>query len=491
MRLFGPLDSGSGWSPQRRSGVAYLEHARARLAAAMGTGPEEHGDAGAAEAIPAAPAVDDAAVAVAGVAAGLAAGCSPIDGAIGPDGMTIDDVSGLAVALGSGVERAAAARVLVAAEAHRRGLPGLDGRAGLKGWLRRTMALSSAEAATLARQARFVGRHPEVAHAVATARCSTSHLWAIVTYVPADREDLFDECWPWIAEAAAQLDADRFTTLMRTWRLHADQDRPPADPAQRNRVRTWVGPDGTGHVDAELDPEAWEIVLAALERHDRPDPTDGLLPPRSRQQRLADQLLAMAKHWLGLLPTPDVSTRAPVPDGRMHETAEATAEPAPRPPQPGPGRTSTINVLVDVELLQPDVLDRLGLAQRMALRCELERFGPISTSTAQRLLCDSYVSRLVLQGRSTVLDMGFRTATFTEAQRRALLVEFATCPCGCGTPAAQCDIHHIEPHDPASERGPTDQANGVPLCRRSHVLVHDGRLRLRKLAPGIVLFLRT
>ncbi|MCB1249207.1 MAG: hypothetical protein KDB36_07360 [Acidimicrobiales bacterium] len=484
MRL-GFFDDEAGWPNRRHEPAARaLDDARRRIAAELaeadGT-PDGSYDVDLDGAL-ACRSLDDAANAVADVAGALAVAASPDAGPLGPAGLVVDQVAELTAAAARAAERAAAATVLAAVEADRRGLPGLDGRSGLKAWLRRRCALGTRDAGRYARLARFVHRHPLVGTALADGTLSTAHLGAIVDAVPADRHDLFDETWTWLADAARGLDPDQLATLMRTWRLHADQDRPPTDPASTNQLRTWVGPDGVGHLDATLDAEAWEIVLAALELHDRPDPTDALLPPRSRGSRLADQLLHMARAWLGSEP----SAQEPTTETPDTPDASGGATPA-RPATPRP--SATINAFLDVAALDPELLAQLGRADLLALRCELERFGPILPTTAQRLTCNGYLSRL-LTARSVTLDMGFRTPTFTEAQRRAIVAEFPTCPCGCGTPASQCDIHHIEPYDPERRRGPTDHANGVPLCRRVHILTHEGVIRPRRLGPGTVVFLR-
>lgn len=415
--------------------------------------------------------LDGAVEAVAQVAWSAAAACDPQAGTLGPSGLAVGQVETLVDAACTAAERSSVVALLAAVEAERRGLPGLDGRAGLRAWLARRFSLPGPDAARLARQARFIGRHPGVGVALAAGRLRMGHLVVIVSTVASDLEDLFDECWPWLEGTAADLDVDRFATVMRTWRLHADQDRPPPDPATRSNVRLWAGPDGLGHFDGTLDPEGWELLIEALEKHDRPDPVDGLLAPRTRGQRLAEQLVNIARFYL-----------------THHQPSDGDApDRAPAFPAPD-GPAATVNVFADLGALDPEFVDALPLETRLKLRCELERFGPVSPATAQRLACDSYLARVLVRGRSVVLDLGFRTATFTEAQRRAILAEFSECPCGCGTPAAWCDIHHLVPHDPEHERGPTDLHNGVPLCRRAHTLTHERGLTIRKIAPGKVVF---
>ncbi|MCU1379018.1 MAG: hypothetical protein JWN29_2001, partial [Acidimicrobiales bacterium] len=72
------------------------------------------------------------------------------------------------------------------------------------------------------------------------------------------------------------------------------------------------------------------------------------------------------------------------------------------------------------------------------------------------------IERIVFDDPSRVIDVGVERRLFEGATRRAVEV-----PCGecfedtCETPAADCEIDHIEPW---SYGGPTIQANGRPAC---------------------------
>jgi hypothetical protein len=49
---------------------------------------------------------------------------------------------------------------------------------------------------------------------------------------------------------------------------------------------------------------------------------------------------------------------------------------------------------------------------------------------------------------------------------------------GCGRPAAWCDAHHLVPWE---DGGLTDLNNLVLLCRRHHVMWHQGLIGLQDL----------
>ena len=96
---------------------------------------------------------------------------------------------------------------------------------------------------------------------------------------------------------------------------------------------------------------------------------------------------------------------------------------------------------------------------------------PMSASTARRLACDAGALPVVLGGTSVPVDLGRARRLFSRMQREALAVRDGGCRFwGCDRPPSWCEAHHITEW---SRGGPTDLANGVLLCRRHHLLVHD------------------
>lgn len=110
---------------------------------------------------------------------------------------------------------------------------------------------------------------------------------------------------------------------------------------------------------------------------------------------------------------------------------------------------------------------------------------PMPASTARRILCDQGALPIVLGGASEVLDLGRTRRLFSRAQRVALAGKFGGCMFGgCDRPASWCEAHHIDPYDPG---GPTDLDNGILLCRRHHMLLHDHGWRIDRVGDGYVL----
>ncbi len=115
---------------------------------------------------------------------------------------------------------------------------------------------------------------------------------------------------------------------------------------------------------------------------------------------------------------------------------------------------------------------------------ELDHVGPIARETARRLTCDADVHRVVMSSTSEVLDLGRSTRVVSAAQRRALVVRDRGCRFpGCDRPPNWCDAHHLRHW---AQGGPTDLGNLVLLCRRHHVLCHEGGWHLARGPDGVV-----
>jgi hypothetical protein len=108
--------------------------------------------------------------------------------------------------------------------------------------------------------------------------------------------------------------------------------------------------------------------------------------------------------------------------------------------------------------------------------CELEGVGSISPALMSLYLCDCGIGRVLMQGKSEVLDLGRRTRVITPALRRALGVRDRICvETGCTLPAKYCDGHHIIHW---TRHGETNLPNLELRCRRHHLLQHQRDLRV-------------
>jgi hypothetical protein len=203
-------------------------------------------------------------------------------------------------------------------------------------------------------------------------------------------------------------------------------------------------------VNGLLDPEAGQMLVAALEPLARPQDSQD---PRSASQRRADALVELARRNLE--------------GGQL--------------PQSG-GVRPQLTVTVDLDSL-------LGPG---GLGGDAGWVGPLEPETCRRLACDGAVTRVLvtrhpisqggdgglaarlraaarllppaLGGAPTQpLEVGRTSRVVTAAQRAALAVRDGGCVFpGCDRPPAWCEAHNLRHW---LHGGPTDLANLALLCR--------------------------
>jgi hypothetical protein len=395
----------------------------------------------------------------------------------------------------AGAERARAALVVAVVGEWDAGMEwAADGALSGASWLRSRTAMSSGEAATLVREARLVHAHVATREALGSGGLSCAHLRVLAVAVRY-REDLYRESEAVVLDAAAVLSVDEFAVVMRRWRWLADDATGREDPRRRFERRfvhvsttLW----GTARLDGELDGEGGAWVVRALEEFATRDVAgEGMRTPG---QRRADALVDLARAALGhsghpgevvhgLAVVVDVDTlqrAAGAPPGTPADSGPSTGPSSAGLSRGGPAWGATVSV----EGLDPSFVDLIPTARLAGLRCDIAGVGPVPAGTIVRLCCDAAIGRVVVRGRSAVLDLGFRTRVPSPAQRRALAHRDGHCVVpGCDRPPPWCDAHHVVPW-PA--HGPTDLANLVLLCRRHHVLCHEGGWKLTRAPDGTV-----
>jgi hypothetical protein len=106
---------------------------------------------------------------------------------------------------------------------------------------------------------------------------------------------------------------------------------------------------------------------------------------------------------------------------------------------------------------------------------------PVSAGTARRYLCNSGALPIVLGGSSEPLDLGVARRLFSTPQRVALANRDGGCRFGdCDRPPSWCEAHHVDPY---STGGPTDVSNGILLCRKHHLALHNHGWRIDRAGP--------
>jgi len=116
---------------------------------------------------------------------------------------------------------------------------------------------------------------------------------------------------------------------------------------------------------------------------------------------------------------------------------------------------------------------------------ELEHSTPIPAATAQRLACDSGVTRVLLDAKSVPIDVSRERRLPGPSTRRALAVRDRGCTWpGCDRTVRWTSAHHIVHW---AHGGKTDLQNLVLLCHRHHWMVHEGGWQLARAPDGRVL----
>ena len=115
------------------------------------------------------------------------------------------------------------------------------------------------------------------------------------------------------------------------------------------------------------------------------------------------------------------------------------------------------------------------------IRTDRRTYGHVSTTTLERIMCDCNLTRVVMSGRSEILDVGRATRTATGAQWKALVIRDGHCQApGCRQPPNRCEAHHRTPWGPP-HHGKTDLDNLELLCwhhhREKHKHGHDAQAR--------------
>ena len=97
---------------------------------------------------------------------------------------------------------------------------------------------------------------------------------------------------------------------------------------------------------------------------------------------------------------------------------------------------------------------------------------PVSFPTVERHLCDAGAIAVGFDDDGQCVNVGRNKRLFTERQRVGMTVRDGGClfP-GCDRPPSYCEAHHIDQWH--RDGGNTDIADGVLLCRRHHLLLHN------------------
>jgi hypothetical protein len=97
---------------------------------------------------------------------------------------------------------------------------------------------------------------------------------------------------------------------------------------------------------------------------------------------------------------------------------------------------------------------------------------PVGMATVERLACGGALVPMLFGTDGQPLDLGRERRLFSHKQKAALATRDGGCMAlGCDRPPSFTEAHHIRPW--ARDRGSTDVADGILLCRHHHLLLHD------------------
>ncbi len=302
---------------------------------------------------------------------------------------------------------------------------GVDASASMTAWLRAHARMTRRSAQKLSVLGRRLRSLPVCAAAYADGTLSGGQVEAIVALLDDEMVEIFARYEAELVPYLVPLTVAGVSRAMGAWVRRARPEPKEAKEPERALYlsRTlddqWV-------LDGTLDPEGGAVVSAAL-RLAAPDLADG---PASLAARRADALVDVCRFYLDYQ------------KGRS-----------------GGRHRPHLNVVVELEDLMA------GRGSRVVDGPELD--GP-STS---RLFCDSAVHRVVMAGRSAVLDYGMSIRTIPTPLWNALVIRDEHCRFpGCDRPSEWCEGHHVVW---VTQGGPTELANLVMVCSRHHHVLHQ------------------
>ena len=98
--------------------------------------------------------------------------------------------------------------------------------------------------------------------------------------------------------------------------------------------------------------------------------------------------------------------------------------------------------------------------------------APVAVSSAWRMSCEAGIAGFVMDENGLVIDYGREQRFFSKRQREALALVWGGCAApGCDRPPSWTEAHHINFW--ARDKGRTDLADGILLCRHHHLLFHN------------------
>jgi Domain of unknown function (DUF222) len=309
------------------------------------------------------------------------------------------------------------------------GLWDLDAATSMTAWLRHHASLTKREAAHLSTRAKRLRSLPVTAAAWQSGEITGGQVDAVVANLRPEHLELFSEHEAELIPTLVGLSVTVTARAMAHWAAHAaalDDEAESPEPERSLHLSKTL--DGAWALNGTLHPEAGDVVAVALRMGESPD--SAAEPARTPAERRADALVDVCRFYL---------------DHQFHHAA---------------GRHRPhVNVVIDFEALQAG---RAG---------QVIDGGVLDGPAIRALTCDSALHRVVMSGRSAVLDYGTSTRTIPATLWNALVVRDEHCRFpGCDRTSSWCEGHHVV-H--IADDGPTCLENLVLVCSRHHHRLHQ------------------
>ena len=308
-------------------------------------------------------------------------------------------------------------------------------------WLRSFGHMTGRDAARTTTTAKRLRMLPVTRAAWTDGTLSSGQIQAIVANVARRHAALFGAHEAELIPRLAPLSVAETAEAMADWASKArDNDPEPPGPPQRCLHLSSML-DGRFRLDGEFDAEGGSLLGIALRLAETKDgPADEARPP---SQRRGDALVDVCRFFLD------------------HQQSHRGGRHRPH-----------LNIVATAE----DVNDKRG--------GHIVGGPGIDSATLARLCCDSALHRVLMAGRSAILDYGTSTRTVPAPLWNALVLRDTHCRApGCDRGPQWCEGHHVI-HVP--DGGETNLANLVLACSRHHHVWHlpESEWELKLLPDG-------
>jgi hypothetical protein len=264
-----------------------------------------------------------------------------------------------------------------------------------------------------------------------------------------------------LCEAALSLDPDALAREARAFRDELDIEGVALrdeERRQKRSLRLFLLPDGMTKLVWTMDPETAANVRDLYDRTTSPK-LGGVRFVSAHRQKLADQIQG------------DERTPEQLASDGFEQLLKLGADADPR------FLLGSGAPVVRITATKTVVETRRGFA-----RIEGQP-APVSVSTLEKLTCESATKSVIFDESGRVLDFGREQRFFTRRQREALALVWGGCAApGCDRPPSWCEAHHIVFW--ARDKGGTDLADGILLCRHHHLLFHNNGWEIQRDASG-------